>query len=60
VEFKIEPEPTPTERDAIMRALSEDGLGGAATFAYRSAWREEGIRENTRDSGPDELADPGA
>jgi hypothetical protein len=57
VELKIEPEPSPAERDAIIKTLSEEGLDGAGPPAYRSAWREDGIRENALDAGSGELAD---
>jgi hypothetical protein len=46
MEPRIRPEPAPDERAAIIAALaallSNDGLPPA----YRSAWREVGIREN--------------
>jgi len=57
VELEIEPEPSPEEREAILRAVSEDRLDGARPFAYASAWRADGIRENALDPGPAELAD---
>jgi hypothetical protein len=56
VELKIEPEPSAEERDAILRALS-DRLDSAPPLAYRSAWREDGIRENALDPGPAQLSD---
>lgn len=58
MELEIDPEPTAEERDAILRALAENALDGAPPLAYRSAWREDGIRENALDPGPGEAADP--
>lgn len=45
---EIRPEPTQEERAAILAAL-ERLLAGDAP-AYRSAWREAGIRENLDES----------
>jgi hypothetical protein len=52
MELEIRPEPTPEERAAILVALERLFSDGAAPPAYRSAWREAGIRENL-----DEFAD---
>ena len=56
-EQTITPEPSPEERAAILAALSrlaENGLPAA----YRSAWREEGIRENSREDGSSAATEP--
>jgi hypothetical protein len=51
-EETITPEPTPEERTAILAALDRLAENGVPA-AYRSAWREEGIRENSgEDCGP--------
>jgi hypothetical protein len=49
MEPEIRPEPTPEERAAILVAL-ERLLADSRPAAYRSAWREAGIRENLDDS----------
>jgi hypothetical protein len=46
----ITPEPTPEERTAILAALGSLAQNGLPA-AYRSAWREEGIRENSAEDG---------
>ena len=46
MEAQISPEPTPEERAAILTALDRLLAGDARPAAYRSAWREAGIREN--------------
>jgi hypothetical protein len=46
---EIRPEPTPEEREAILRALAELDGGGQA----RSGWWEAGVREALEDA-PDE------
>jgi len=51
VEPAIRPDPSADERTAILAALElfeEDGVPGA----YRSGWRDAGIRENV-DEPPD-------
>jgi len=50
---QITPEPSPEERAAILAALERLVEGGAGPPAYRSAWRETGIRENLDDSADD-------
>jgi hypothetical protein len=60
VELEIEPEPSADERVAILRALADNVLEGASPLAYRSAWREDGIRENVLDRGPAQPADADA
>jgi hypothetical protein len=42
-ELEISPEPTPEEREAILRALAAAGLLGGGVD--RSAWWVEGLRE---------------
>jgi hypothetical protein len=49
VDPEIRPEPTQEERAAILAAL-ERLLAGDGAPAYRSAWREAGIRENLDES----------
>jgi hypothetical protein len=49
-EETITPEPTPEERTAILAALDRLAKNGVPA-AYRSAWREEGIRENSGEDG---------
>ena len=49
MELEIEPEPTSEERAAIEAALEEQSVKGAKPPAYGSAWRADGIRENTLD-----------
>jgi hypothetical protein len=43
VEPQIEPEPSEEERQAILAALAQEAEPG--TSAYRSRWRETGVRE---------------
>jgi hypothetical protein len=52
MEIEIRPEPGPAERQAILAALEELLAYNPVPAAYRSAWRDEGIRENV-----DDLAD---
>ncbi len=51
---EIRPEPTSEERDAILRMLQGQGASASAPAAYRSAWRDLGIRENLVDEEPEE------
>jgi hypothetical protein len=44
VEAEIRPDPTPEERAAILAALERLVADGPP--AYRSAWRELGVRKN--------------
>jgi hypothetical protein len=46
----IRPEPTPEERAAILAALERLLSENAGPPAYRSAWRDMGVRENLDDS----------
>ena len=50
---EIRPEPSSEERALILRALDEQLARDGRPAAYRSAWRELGIRENTDDEEPD-------
>jgi hypothetical protein len=50
MEHEIRPEPNPEERAAILAALERLFDGDAEPPAYRSAWREAGVRENLDDS----------
>lgn len=50
MEHEIKPEPSPEERAAILAALERLLDGDAGPQAYRSAWREAGVRENLDDS----------
>jgi len=52
VEAEIRPEPDSEERVAILRALERE-RGDGLPAAYRSRWRELGIRETS-----DELEEP--
>jgi len=47
VEAEIKPDPTPEERTAILAALESVSADGPP--AYRSVWREQGVRENDDD-----------
>ena len=49
---EIRPEPSSQERELILRALEEQLAQDRRPAAYRSAWRELGIRENTDDEEP--------
>ncbi len=46
----ITPEPSSDERAAILVALERIAANGVPA-AYRSAWREHGIRESSTDVG---------
>jgi hypothetical protein len=54
VDAEIRPEPTAEERDAILRALEEQVARDHRPPAYRSAWRDQGIRENADDADPED------
>jgi hypothetical protein len=56
VEAEIRPEPGAEERAAILHALEAELSPDGHPPAYRSAWRERGIREN---SGDDDSETPG-
>ena len=53
MDAEIRPEPSSEERELILRALEEQFTRDGRPAAYRSAWRELGIRENTDDEEPD-------
>jgi len=55
MESQIRPEPTPEERVVILAALERLLSADLRPPAYRSAWRDAGIRENL-----DESAEEGA
>jgi hypothetical protein len=50
VEPRITPEPSSEERAAILAALERLAADESGPPAYRSAWRDAGIRENYEDS----------
>jgi hypothetical protein len=54
MDVQITPEPGSEEREVILRALVERLAQDGRPGAYRSAWRELGIRENTDDEEPGE------
>jgi hypothetical protein len=56
VDAKISPEPRIEERAAILRALEELVARDPRPLSYRSAWREQGIRENADDGALEELS----
>jgi hypothetical protein len=49
MDAEIRPEPRGEEREAILRAVEELLTGDQRPPAQRSAWREQGIRENAED-----------
>jgi hypothetical protein len=53
MEPQIRPEPTPEERAAILAALERLLSADSRPPAYRSAWRDAGVRENLDDSAED-------
>ena len=55
MEGEIRPEPPGDEREAILRAVDELLTRDQLPSAQRSAWREQGIRENADD---DEIEEP--
>lgn len=54
MDVEIRPEPDEAQRDAILRVVAEQLAHDASPAGYRSAWREQGIRENTGDDAADE------
>lgn len=46
MEFLVEPEPEPTEREALTRALERLLAPEQVPPPYRSAWRLRGVIEN--------------
>jgi hypothetical protein len=53
VELEISPEPSPEERQALLQALAALLVRDPRPAAYRSAWRELGLRENVEDAEED-------
>ena len=51
MEYQIRPEPAAVEREAIVAALEQLLPRDRVPGAYRSAWRAEGVRENTDSEG---------
>ena len=47
MDVEITPAPTPDEREALLRGLERLLAGGLRSLpsAYRSAWRDAGLRE---------------
>jgi len=54
METEIRPEPPREEREAILQAVDELLTRDQRPPAQRSAWREQGIRENADDGGVEE------
>jgi hypothetical protein len=54
MDAEIRPEPPGEEREAILRAVEELLTGDQRPPAQRSAWREQGIRENAEDGEVEE------
>lgn len=55
MDAEIRPEPSGEEREAILRAVEDLLKRDPRPAAHRSAWREQGIRENADD---DEIEEP--
>jgi hypothetical protein len=53
VELEITPEPTPDERRAVELALAAELAAAERIAATRSAWHEQGVRENTASDDAD-------
>lgn len=53
MEPQIRPEPTPEERAVILAALERLVSRDSRPSAYRSAWRDAGVRENLDESSED-------
>jgi hypothetical protein len=49
MDAEIRPEPSGEEREAILRAVEDLLKRDPRPAAHRSAWREQGIRENADD-----------
>lgn len=49
MDLEIRPEPSPEEREAIIAALEGDLARDDLPAPYRSAWRDQGIRESLGD-----------
>jgi hypothetical protein len=59
VDFEITPEPSSEERQALLEALAALLTRDPRPVAYRSAWRDQGIRENLEDAGEDDYGATG-
>jgi hypothetical protein len=59
VEFEITPAPSPEEREALLEALAALLTRDPRPAVYRSAWREQGIRESLEDGGEDDYGATG-
>jgi hypothetical protein len=59
VEFEISPEPSPEEREALLGALAALLTRDPRPTAYRSAWREQGIRDSLEEGGDDDYGATG-
>ena len=46
MDYEIRPEPPARDRGAVVAALERLLAGDPVPPAYRSRWREEGVREN--------------
>ena len=54
MEFRILPEPSPEEREAILAGLEDLHTEEARPAVYRSVWRAEGIRENLENAAEED------
>jgi hypothetical protein len=54
MDAEIRPEPPGEEREAILRAVEDLLTRDPLPPAQRSAWREQGIRENAEDGEVEE------
>lgn len=54
MDAEIRPKPPGEEREAILRAVEELLARDPRPPAYRSGWRELGIRENADDGSSEE------
>jgi hypothetical protein len=54
MDAEIRPEPPAEEREAILRAVEDLLTRDPRPSTYRSAWREQGIRENADDGEVEE------
>ena len=54
MDAEIRPEPVGEEREAILRAVEDLLTRDPRPPAHRSAWREQGIRENADDNEREE------
>jgi hypothetical protein len=54
IEIEVRPEPTPHEREAIVRALVAAGLLDGSSSSSRNAWWLDGLRDEL-ESGSETL-----